>query len=760
MRALKKSIILLIGVSLVFFLLADKTKSQTIQEMQKVIEEKGLTFTVAENDIIDMPLKYLCGLVEPPDWRDKGNFDGGIGKGTKLPTSFDWRDTTGIVNPVKNQGSCGSCWAFGTLGSYEGTVAVASGGLSNLSEEWMLDCNSLGYDCGGGWWAFSELYNGAPLTSCYPYVGSAGSCNTSCPKYHPMDTWYYVGPSSGVAGTDDIKNAMYNYGPIAAAVCVDSYFQAYNGGIFTNTSYGSVNHAIVLVGWDDSGGYWILRNSWASSWGESGYMRIAYGANSVGYAAAYAIPDYIVPQPPVADFSANDTLIEVGDSVNFSDLSTNNPTSWSWTFTGGTPSSSSTQNPTVTYNTIGSYTVSLTATNSAGSDAETKTSYITVQENVIEYCTSSGNNQSYEYIAGVEVENLDNNSGASGYSDFTSLTADLTAGASASVSLTPGFGGSSYNEYWRIWVDYNVDGDFLDSGEQVFSGYGSSTVNGSFNVPSGLNCQTRMRVSMQYNSYRSSPCGTFTYGEIEDYTVDIGGGTVYPPVANFTANDTSVNEGDSVNFTDQSAYNPTSWAWTFEGGTPSSSTAQNPSVTYNTAGTYDVALTATNSAGSDAETKTNYITVATAPTTGIVGYTSVFGSASVSGYRRAMPFTMPENGTITSVSMYHTGGSGSVILAVYEGSTTPTNRIAITPTTTVSGSTGWQTINLGSSVYVSGGTKIWLAWVYQSNPGIRYQTGSPGRYQSSQTWSGGMPDPFGSGSTTSYIYSIYATYNK
>jgi uncharacterized repeat protein (TIGR02543 family) len=146
--------------------------------------------------------------------------------------------------------------------------------------------------------------------------------------------------------------------------------------------------------------------------------------------------------------------------------------------------------------------------------------------------------------------------------------------------------------------------------------------------------------------------------------------------------------------------------------------------------------------------------------TGTVGITSAYSSTSTSGYRRAMPFTMPENGTITSVTMYHTGGSGNMILAVYDGESTPQARLAVTPSTAVSGSTGWQTINLSGSAAVSAGQTVWLAWVYQSNPGIRYQTGSPGRYQSTQSWSGGMPDPFGSGSQTNYVYSIYATYNK
>jgi uncharacterized repeat protein (TIGR02543 family) len=146
--------------------------------------------------------------------------------------------------------------------------------------------------------------------------------------------------------------------------------------------------------------------------------------------------------------------------------------------------------------------------------------------------------------------------------------------------------------------------------------------------------------------------------------------------------------------------------------------------------------------------------------TGTVGNTTVYSSTSVSAYRRALPFTMPENGVITSVTMYHTGGSGDMILAVYDGESTPQTRLAVTAETPVSGSTGWQTINLTGSAAISAGQTVWLAWVYESNPGIRYQTGSPGRYQSSQTWSGGMPDPFGSGSQTSYIYSIYATYNK
>ena len=490
--------------------------------MRAEIAIKGLTFTVGENDALNKPLENLCGLVEPPDWRQTGKFDGGYKGELGLPTSWDWRDQ-GVVTNVQNQGSCGSCWAFGTIGSYESCVAVAGGGLDDLSEEWLLDCNTLGYGCNGGWWGYPDMYDGVPLESCYPYVGSESTCNTSCPKYHPMADWYYVGNSSSVPSTTDLKNAMYEQGPLSVAVCVDSYFQAYTGGIFTHTSSGQPNHAVILVGWDDSGGYWIMKNSWGTGWGESGYMRIAWGANSIGYAASYGVPESVTPQPPVADFSADPTTVQVGNSVQFTDLTTNNPTSWDWTFAGGTPSSSSSQNPQVTYNTIGTYTVALTATNAQGSDTETKVDYITVQEVVIEYCESSGGSQSYEYIAGVEISDLSNSSGPSGYSDFTYMTATVLEGESADVSLTPGFTGSPYTEYWRIWIDYNVDGDFDDDDEEVFSGSGSSTVNGSFTPPPCTgNVITRMRVSMSYGTYPPM-CGSFTYGEVEDYTVNIIG---------------------------------------------------------------------------------------------------------------------------------------------------------------------------------------------------------------------------------------------
>ncbi len=367
------------------------------------------------------------------------------------------------------------------------------------------------------------------------------------------------------------------------------------------------------------------------------------------------------PLPPVANFSADTTTVAVGGTVNFTDLTSNAPTSWSWTFPGGTPGTSTAQNPSVVYNTAGTYGVTLTATNAQGSDGETKNAYITVSDSPI-YCNPSGSNQNYEYVAGVQVADLNNTSGASGYSDFTSQIANLTAGASANVVLTPGFVGSSYTEYWKIWIDYNRDGDFDDSGEEVFSGSGSSTVSGSFTVPSGVSGNTRMRVIMKYSSAPTA-CENFTYGEAEDYTVNITGSIPDPPVADFSASPTTVIAGNSAAFTDLSTNNPTSWSWSFAGGTPSTSSAQNPTVTYNTAGTYDVTLTAANSAGSDGETKAGYITVISTPT-----YCSASGNSQ--NYEWIAGVTV---GDLTNNS----GASGYTDFTSYSANLTPGASVSV-----------------------------------------------------------------------------------
>ena len=231
--------------------------------------------------------------------------------------------------------------------------------------------------------------------------------------------------------------------------------------------------------------------------------------------------------PPVAEFSADNTSPSTGETVNFTDNSTNAPTSWSWSFSpstvtyvGGTNSSS--QNPQVQFNAEGSYTVSLTASNAFGSDNETKTNYI----NVSLYCDASGNG-SYLHISRVQLESIDNSSGQDFYFDYTYLTANITLNQSYDITIT---NGDLYEPSdLGIWIDYNQDGDFYDTGENIvcdIDNWGEGTFN--FTVPgTALTGTTRMRIRTKYvDSDCGDPCGTTTYGEVEDYSVEIGGGDI------------------------------------------------------------------------------------------------------------------------------------------------------------------------------------------------------------------------------------------
>lgn len=342
-----------------------------------------------------------------------------------------------------------------------------------------------------------------------------------------------------------------------------------------------------------------------------GIYDVALTVGSGGSYNTLTSTDYITVSTITADFTGVPTTVAFGNTVTFTDNTICNPTSWNWTFEGGTPATSTSQNPVITYNTVGTYSVTLVATSANGSDTETKAAYILVTDIPVSYCTSQGNNFTDEWIAQVAFNSFANPSGAAGYSDFTNLTVPMTPGSSVALTLTPGFSGSSFREVWRVWIDYNKDGDFTDAGETVFAPSGSkNVVNGSFTVPANVSGLTRMRVSMKYNAAPTS-CEIFSFGEVEDYTVSFG--TPQPPVADFSANPVTVIEGLTTQFTDLSTNGPTSWTWTFAGGTPASSTSQNPVVTYTTAGIYDVTLVAANSSGSDTETKAAYITVVTVP---------------------------------------------------------------------------------------------------------------------------------------------------
>ncbi len=270
--------------------------SQDIAALRAQGKTDGWTFTVGENDATRRPLSDLCGLVVPDNWQKDAVFDPCVAKGD-LPERFDWRDSSGVT-PIRNQGGCGGCWAFATVGPLECNIKIKDGVSVDLSEQYLISCNHNDWGCDGGWWAHAYHQTqkdpcndvGAVPESQFPYVARDAACG--CPYDHSymIYSWSYVGTSYNVPSVDAMKQAIIDHGPIAVGVVATSAMQAYHGGIFNQSSGGAINHGVVLVGWDDNqgdSGIWIMRNSWGSWWGESGYMRIEYGCCRIGYGASY-----------------------------------------------------------------------------------------------------------------------------------------------------------------------------------------------------------------------------------------------------------------------------------------------------------------------------------------------------------------------------------------------------------------------------------------------------------------------------------------
>ncbi|HRG52703.1 MAG TPA: C1 family peptidase, partial [Bacteroidia bacterium] len=201
-----------------------------------------------------------------------------------LPASFSWLAQK-KCSPVKNQGSCGSCWAFAACGVFESDILRFDNVTRNLSEQWFVNCSQ--YDCDGGWCPADMFKSkGAVYETDEPYKQANGTCKSSYPYHEKIMSYKEIGTQPT---TDAIKNAIYTYGPVWVCVNAGSNFNAYSSGVLTKNDAGDINHAVVLVGWDDATSSWVMRNSWGASWGESGYMRIKYGICKIGYKATYFV---------------------------------------------------------------------------------------------------------------------------------------------------------------------------------------------------------------------------------------------------------------------------------------------------------------------------------------------------------------------------------------------------------------------------------------------------------------------------------------
>ncbi|XP_015787201.1 zingipain-2 [Tetranychus urticae] len=274
--------------------------------------EKGLeTFTMGINKFTDMSfnefsLKYL-GTRFRSSWFLGAPITHVADPSENLPKFLDWRES-GIVGSIKNQGACGSCWSFSTASSLESALAQATGNKTTLSEQNLMDCSwaegNLG--CNGGW--MSDAYRtvmrlgGINTAADYPYTAR----DSLVCKYQPTKAAVSLKNYASVDGLENMKSAVAQKN-VAVAMEVDNKFQHYKSGVFSsngckNTAR-SLNHAVNLVGYgkvSESGknstrdepseiDYWILRNSWSTSWGEDGYARIQMGQCGIEMVGFYPI---------------------------------------------------------------------------------------------------------------------------------------------------------------------------------------------------------------------------------------------------------------------------------------------------------------------------------------------------------------------------------------------------------------------------------------------------------------------------------------
>jgi C1A family cysteine protease len=311
------------------FLYADELESITT-----AIQSSGARWVAGETSVSKLPpleRRMRLGALKPVFSGNEMFLPNKTEKIVALPQRFDWRNNNGenFVTPVRNQGGCGSCWAFAATAGLEAVTLISqkTPGIDlNLSEQILVStCSSAG-DCGGGYpsGAASFIKNtGLPLESCYPYRASNSECADACSNWqnytYRIKEYYNVGSWSPTV--DDIKNALFEYGPLPTTLDVYTDFFSYRSGIYSLAPgccsdsktcpdcHYEGGHAVLIVGYDDEEEFFIVKNSWGTGWGESGYFRIDYSqlTNEVGFG------QYTLAYETEVDISSRLTIYKNGN---------------------------------------------------------------------------------------------------------------------------------------------------------------------------------------------------------------------------------------------------------------------------------------------------------------------------------------------------------------------------------------------------------------------------------------------------------------
>jgi C1A family cysteine protease len=326
----KKVILAFITVFLLLCCFLQFANASDLGKVKKAIKEKKAKWEAGETSISRLPEHerelrlgailddeiVLGGKPVKPDNSSKPN-------GTKLPREFDWRDKDGQnwVTPVRDQGGCGSCWAFGSVAQVESLKMIAEGTPDpdlDLSEQYIVSCDSINYGCSGGYMypAYDFLREtGVPDEECYRYLArdadTGAPCENACiePALVNINYWTRV-----PADVDLLKAAVYE-NPVTVCFYVYQDFSYYTGGVYKHV-WGELRggHAVCIVGWNNRG--FIVKNSWGTGWGEAGYFNIAYSevTNEVRFGMQAGNFDTSPPLAPPRE-SRPETLVAVWGEI-------------------------------------------------------------------------------------------------------------------------------------------------------------------------------------------------------------------------------------------------------------------------------------------------------------------------------------------------------------------------------------------------------------------------------------------------------------
>jgi len=264
----------------------DATRQTIFEANMALIESenaKGNSYTLGVNQFAHLTIEEFkaqyAGLKTGGPSDDDAHL-GEVAVNEERASDVDWSTDASVVNPVKDQGQCGSCWAFSAVGTVESAYALAAGKLGSYAEQQLVDCDTTGGSegCNGGFNQYGISYigqTGIASESAYPYKAVDGTCRASTvSKELPKGT---VAGYQSVGKNNAALESAITAAPVSVTVDADNSWQLYRSGVLSKSCgiFGQIDHAVIAVGYDQSADTFKIRNSWGASWGEGGYVRIS-----------------------------------------------------------------------------------------------------------------------------------------------------------------------------------------------------------------------------------------------------------------------------------------------------------------------------------------------------------------------------------------------------------------------------------------------------------------------------------------------------